>query len=166
MVATAAMSPSTFFSALPVALAGRLPAELRAFEHKRGFGRLMKFDYGDPGVHYEAWHHTATGRMEVGLHLEGPAAANEAGFRLLRGRLVEIRHLLPHAELEPWDKGWYRLYETFRAPVLSPEVLEGTAARLAAYITALHPILESEGGVPPRVGRAQPFPPPAPLGGR
>ena len=81
------MSPSTFFSALPVALATRLPIELRAFEHRRGFGRLMKFDYGRPGVHYEAWQHTATGRMEVGLHLEGTAAANEAGFRLLRGRL-------------------------------------------------------------------------------
>ena len=109
--------------------------------HRRGFGRLMKFDYGDIGLHYEAWHHTATGRMEVGLHLEGAAAANEERFRLLRGRLVEIKQSLPRAELEPWDKGWYRLYETFRAPVLSPEVLDETAGRLAAYITALDPIL-------------------------
>ena len=135
------MSPSTFFSALPVALATRLPIELRAFEHRRGFGRLMKFDYGRPGVHYEAWQHTATGRMEVGLHLEGTAAANEAGFRLLRGRLVEIKQRLPRAELEPWDKGWYGLYETFRAPVRSSDVLDATAGRLAAYITTLHPIL-------------------------
>ena len=141
MVATAAVSPGTFFSTLPVALAGRLPAELRAFEYRRGFGRLMKFDYGDPGVHYEAWHHTGTGRMEVGLHLEGPPAANERGFQLLRERLVQIKHSLPRAELEPWDKGWYRLYETFRAPVLSRDVIEETANRLAAYIQALNPIL-------------------------
>jgi hypothetical protein len=141
VVATAAMSPGIFFSALPVRLAPLLPAELRAFEHKRGFGRLMKFDYGDAGVHYEAWHHTGTGRMEVGLHLEGTPAANQHGFELLRGRMVELKQSLPHAELEPWDKGWYRLYETFSAPVLSTAVLNDTAERLAAYIETLEPIL-------------------------
>ncbi len=142
MAATAAMSPGTFFSALPVALASRLPAELRGFEHRRGFGRLMKFDFGDPAVHYEAWHHTATGRMEVGLHLEGPAEANRRAFDLLRGRLLEIKHGLPRAELEPWDKGWCRLYETFPAPLLGQAVLEDTADRLAAYIQVLNPMLE------------------------
>ena len=141
MVAIAAMSPGTFFSALPVALAPLLPVELRAFDHKRGFGRLMKFDYGDPGVHYEAWHHTATGRMEVGLHLEGAPAANQRAYALLRTRIVELKRSLPHAELEPWDKGWFRLYETFPAPVLNAAALSGTAGRLAAYIQALQPIL-------------------------
>jgi len=141
VVAITAMAPGTFFSALPVALAPLLPAELRAFDHKRGFGRLLKFDYGDPGTHYEAWHHTATGRMEVGLHLEGPPAANRAGYELLRGRLLEIKHSLPRAELEPWDKGWYRLYETFAARALSSAALHETAERLAAYIKTLQPIL-------------------------
>ena len=54
---------------------------------------------------------------------------------------MEIKQSLPRAELEPWDKGWYRLYETFRAPVLSSDVLDATAGRLAAYITTLDPIL-------------------------
>lgn len=137
------MAPGIFFSALPVTLAPLLPAELRGFDHQRGFGRLMKFDFGDPGVHYEAWHHNPAGRMEVGLHLEGTPAANQRGFELLRGRLVELRHSLPRAELEPWDKGWYRIYETFAAPVLSMGVLSATAERLAAYITTLQPILET-----------------------
>jgi len=141
VVAIAAMSPGTFFSALPVALAPLLPVELRAFDHKRGFGRLIKFDYGDPGVHYEAWHHTATGRMEVGLHLEGTPAANQAAFELLRTRIVELKRSLPHAELEPWDKGWYRLYETFAAPVLSSTALNDSAERLALYMQTLQPIL-------------------------
>ncbi|MEP7104491.1 MAG: hypothetical protein ABI838_01415 [Chloroflexota bacterium] len=143
MVATAAMAPGTFLSALPVTLAPLLPAELRGFDHQRGMGRLMKFDFGDPGVHYEAWHHTPNGRMEVGLHLEGTPEANQRGFELLRGRLVELKRSLPRAELEPWDKGWYRFYETFSAPVLSTALLNATAERLAAYITTLQPILET-----------------------
>jgi hypothetical protein len=137
------MAPGIFFSALPVAMAPLLPAEHRGFDHQRGFGRLMKFDFGEEGVHYEAWHHTATGRMEVGLHLEGSPAANQRAFEILRGRLVELKHSLPHAELEPWDKGWYRMYETFAAPVLSPAVLTATAERLAAYIKTLQPICET-----------------------
>jgi hypothetical protein len=143
VAATAALASGTFFSALPVVLAPLLPAELRGFDHERGFGRLMKFDFGEPGIHYEAWHHTGTGRMEVGLHLEGAAAANQRGFEMLRRRLVELKHSLPRAELEPWDKGWYRLYETFAAPVLSPEVLNATAERLATYMQTLQPILET-----------------------
>jgi hypothetical protein len=55
--------------------------------------------------------------------------------------MVEVKHSLPRAELEPWDKGWYRIYETFRATVLSAAVLHETAERLSAYITTLQPIL-------------------------
>lgn len=136
------LSPSDFFQTLPIALAPKLPVELRAFDLRRGPGRLLKLDYGRPELHYEAWQHTSSGRFEVGLHLEGSAAANAHAFEALRERLLEIKGRLPNAELEPWDRGWSRLYETFPAPALSQHVLEQAAARLAVYITTLQPMLE------------------------
>jgi len=103
----------------------------------------MKFDFGRPEVHFEAWHHSGSGRMEVGLHLEGPPELNRRGFDLLRARMTEIKRELPRAELEPWDRGWCRLYETFPAPVLSGAAMADTAARLAAYMRTLQPIVET-----------------------
>ena len=140
--ATRALSPAEFFQALPVSLAPRLPAELRGFDHRRGPGRLLKLDYGRPGVHFEAWHHTGAGRFEVGLHMEGPRAENERLFAGFRDRIVEVKGALPSAELEPWDRGWCRLYETFAAPLLTDRVLEEATARLARYMTTLQPMLE------------------------
>lgn len=139
--ATRVLSPAEFFSALPVTLAPQLPIELRAFDHRRGPGRILKFDYGRPAFHFEAWHHVHAGRFEVGLHLEGPHATNQAAFEALRARIVEVKGRLPHAELEPWDRGWCRLYETFAAPALTTGVLEGAAGLLARYIATLHPML-------------------------
>jgi hypothetical protein len=139
---TRVLSPSEFFGALPIALAPRLPAELRGFETRRGPGRLLKIDYGRPEFHFETWHHTGSGRFEVGLHLEGRPQANARAVDALRGRLVEVKGALPNAELEPWDRGWARLYETFAAPALSSLTLERAAARVAIYITTLQPMLE------------------------
>jgi hypothetical protein len=139
---TRVLSPSEFFGTLPIALAPRLSAELRGFETRRGPGRLLKLDYGRPEFHFEAWHHTGSGRFEVGLHLEGRPEANARAAEALRRRLVEVKGALPNAELEPWDRGWARLYETFAAPTLSSLTLERAAERLGAYITALQPIVE------------------------
>lgn len=137
-----ALSPKEFFEALPVSLAPRLPAELRGFDLRRGPGRLVKIDYGARDVHFEAWHHAQAGRFEVGLHLESDPATNRRLFEGLRARLVEIKGRLPSAELEPWDRGWCRLYETFPAGALTSTVLSAAAERLAALITTLQPMLE------------------------
>ena len=139
---TRVLSPSEFFQALPIALAPRLPAELRAFDTRRGPGRLLKFDYGRTEFHFEAWHHPSSGRFEVGLHLEGSPDANARAAGALRARLIEVKGRLPNAELEPWDRGWHRLYETFAAAALTSLALDRTAATLAAYITTLQPMLE------------------------
>lgn len=144
MVAPARRSRSLtvadFFEALPAALATRLPAELRGFDTARGRGRLLKVDYGRPETHFEAWHH-ATGRLEVGLHFEGESSLNDDARAFFRARIVEVKHRLPRAELEPWDRGWGRLYETVPAPQLTGLVLEVAAERLAAYVTCLQPML-------------------------
>jgi hypothetical protein len=102
----------------------------------------MKFHYGHPDTHFEAWYHAAQGRVEVGLHFEGTRSLNQSGLDFFRGHMVEVKGGLPHAELEPWDRGWVRLYETFPASGLDADALAGTALRLAAYVTTLQPLLD------------------------
>lgn len=101
----------------------------------------MKVHFGDPAFHYEAWHHTGAARFEVGLHFESSAERNQAAFDFFRSRVVEVKASLPRAELEPWDRGWSRLYETIPAMRLDSGVLEGTCALLTTYISALQPLL-------------------------
>lgn len=136
------LSPSEFFDALPVALAPRLPIDLRTFDKRRGRGRLAKFDYGHPETHFEIWHHAGAGRLEVGLHFEGPAALNDAALAYFRTRLVEIKKSIPRAELEPWDRGWSRLYETVSASALTGALLDSASELLAAYVITLQPMVD------------------------
>ncbi|OLC26175.1 MAG: hypothetical protein AUG06_02685 [Actinobacteria bacterium 13_1_20CM_2_65_11] len=135
------MAPAEFFSGLRKNLKSRLPRDLKAFQLGRGRGRLLKLHYGHPEIHYEAWHHTGAGRLEIGLHFEGAAEANQRAFDYFRERMVEVKARLPRAELEPWDRGWSRLYETLPAPQLDEAVLSYAVERLEAYITTLQPML-------------------------
>lgn len=136
------LAPSDFFTALRKDLKARLPAGRRDFRTTRGRGRLMKVYFGEPSIHYEAWHHTGAGRLEVGLHFEATASENQAAFEFFRARMVEVKAGLPRAELEPWDRGWSRLYETLPAARLDDEVLSGTVECMASYIGVLQPLLE------------------------
>ena len=135
------LAPADFFVALRKAVKARLPAGLRDFHSSRS-GRLMKVHFGEPAFHYEAWHHSGAGRLEVGLHFESVAAANDAAFDFFRTRMVEVKAGLPRAELEPWDRGWSRLYETLPAPRLDDGVVADAAGCMSAYIVTLQPMLE------------------------
>ncbi len=135
-------SPSDFFTELRKRLKSRLPAGLRDFRSSRGRGRLMKLHFGEPAFHYEAWHHTGAGRLEVGLHFEASAAENQAAFDFFRSRMVEVKASLPRAELEPWDRGWTRLYETLPAVRLDDDVLQRALDCMADYVVTLQPLLE------------------------
>ncbi len=135
------MAPAEFFSGLRKNLKSGLPRDLKAFQLGRGRGRLLKLHYGHPEIHYEAWHHTGAGRLEIGLHFEGSAEANKRAFDYFRERMVEVKARLPRAELEPWDRGWSRLYETLPAPQLDEVVQSKAVERLEAYITTLQPML-------------------------
>jgi hypothetical protein len=57
--------------------------------------------------------------------------------------VLEIKAQLPRAELEPWDRGWSRLYETLPAAQLDEEVLDGAIECMSGYIVTLQPLLES-----------------------
>ena len=108
----------------------------------RGHSRLLKLHYGHPELHFETWHHTGDGRLEVGLHFEGTAQQNQRAFEYFRGRMVEVKSALRRAELEPWDRGWSRLYETLPAPVLDDRVMDAAVALMRDYITTLQPMVE------------------------
>jgi hypothetical protein len=136
------LTPSDFFTAVRKALKPKLPAELRAFRTTRGRGRLMKVYFAEPAFHYETWHHTGAGRLEVGLHFESSGDVNDAAFDFFRARMVEVKAGLPRAELEPWDRGWSRLYETFPAPRLDEEVVWRTVDCLTSYVSILQPLVE------------------------
>jgi hypothetical protein len=135
-------TPSDFFTALRKRLKSGLPAGLRGFQTVRGRGRLMKVYFGELAMHYEAWHHAGAGRLEIGLHFEGTAAQNDAAFEFFRARMVEVKADLPRAELEPWDRGWSRLYETLPAAHLDDDVLERAVGCMARYIVTLQPMLD------------------------
>ena len=136
-------APSDFFTALRKDLKQRLPTALRNFRTTRGRGRLMKVHFGEPAFHYEAWHHAGVGRLEVGLHFEASAGENQAAFDFFRSRMVEVKASLPRAELEPWDRGWKRLYETLAAAQLDEIVMAGAVERMDAYISTLQPMVSA-----------------------
>ncbi len=136
------LGPADFFTGLRKGLKPRLPQAMRDFRTSRGRGRLMKLHFGEPAFHYEAWHHTGAGRLEVGLHFEGSAAENQAAFDFFRARMVEVKASLPRAELEPWDRGWSRLYETLPAARLDDDVLRQAVDCMSGYVVTLQPLLE------------------------
>jgi len=142
LTTVAALAPSDFFTALRKNLKAKLPAPLQRFNTIRGRGRLMKVHFGEPAFHYEAWHHAGAGRLEVGLHFEASATENQRAFEFFRSRMVEVKANLPRAELEPWDKGWSRLYETTPAARLDEEVLQRAVTCLSDYVVTLQPMLE------------------------
>lgn len=136
------LAPADFFSGLRKGVKARLPAPLRMFTSARR-GRLVKLHYSRPDFHYEAWHHTGDGRLEIGLHFEGSGAENQAAFDFFRAQMIGIKADLPHAELEPWDRGWSRLYETLPAAQLDDGVLDAAVQRMSDYIVTLQPLLEA-----------------------
>ena len=141
MAGASVLAPGDFFGGLRKGVKARVPIELRSFSSSRGRGRLMKLHFGRPEFHYEAWHHTGAGRLEIGLHFEGSAQENQRAFDFFRVRMVELKEQLPRAELEPWDRGWSRLYETLPAQQLDERVLDAAVERLSDYIVTLQPLL-------------------------
>ena len=57
--------------------------------------------------------------------------------------MLEVKAQLPRAELEPWDRGWSRLYETLPAAQLDEGALDGAVDCMSGYIVTLQPLLES-----------------------
>ena len=129
-----------FFRALPQPVRAALPARLKEVNHHVRSSQAQWF-YDDPRLHFEAWWHANTGRLELGLHLESTPAVNERiGAGLARQLLLIKARLGQRLDLEPWDRGWIRLYETHPVEVFDAARIATTATRMAELIGVLWPM--------------------------
>jgi hypothetical protein len=108
-------------------------------------GRLAQFWWGNTSAfHYELWIHERTLQLELGLHFEGPSHVNEHLLAEFSRHLVEIQQELGDSIwLEPWDKGWARLYETQPLMPLDEGRVFAVTSRLCEIADCLQPILDS-----------------------
>jgi hypothetical protein len=135
------MLPNQFIRRLSAAVRTHLPALAEPL-HIQPHGQLMKIWYGADGtVHYEVWVHERTQQLELGLHCEADATRNAAWRRLLGFYLLEIKLALGNGvELEDWDKGWVRLYETHPLYPLDEPRLDEFARRVGTFVGTIQPI--------------------------
>ena len=137
------MRSSDFMKAIPDATRPHLPPVLRDF---RWTARswLVQIHYGHPRLHYEVWSLSRRNLLELGLHFEHRNRSVNA--RLLDhfdAHAVAIKAELGEGvEVEPWDKGWAKVYETLPLEPFEPAYLEIVAVRLAQMMAYLQPILD------------------------
>jgi len=125
------------FKDLPVELRERLPSDLRHFTYKPQ-GSLAQVYYQDPKVHYEVWFHWRSGRLELGLHFERDERSNGRLFDRYDRHIIEIKALLGESvELERWDRGWARIYETWPCEKVDRAFREQIIERLSRLIQVL-----------------------------
>jgi hypothetical protein len=115
---------------------------LRGVRHRVRSSQAQWY-FDDPRFHFEAWWHSNTGRLELGLHLEAEPAMNERIATGLARQLLMIKARLgQHLDLEPWDRGWVRLYETDAIEVFDAARIKRTAARIAELIVVIWPMCQ------------------------
>ena len=128
---------------MPDPVRAALPASLRNVKHRVRSSQAQWF-FDDPRLHFEAWWHANTGRLELGLHLEATPALNEQLAAGLSRQLLLIKARLgERLDLEPWDRGWIRLYETHPVAVFDAERVRLTAGRMAELIAVLWPMCQA-----------------------
>lgn len=135
-----------FLRDLPDGIRSLLPLELREFQVRARSG-LSQVYYHDAATHFEAWFHWRTLRLELGLHFEKSARENEILFNAFDRRIVEIKCELGESiELERWEKGWARLYETWPCEKVDEPFRESMTRRFARIVGVLQPMLEQVRG--------------------
>lgn len=129
---------------IPDTLRPKLPPSLRAFQW-RARSYLVQFYYGNPDVHFEVWSLKRLGRLEIGLHFESrDRAFNERMFLFFDRYIIEIKAQLGKSvELERWDRGWSRIFESIPLPSFDETSLEIVSTRLAKMISLLQFLCES-----------------------
>jgi len=129
-----------FFRALPPQVRAALPARLKDVSHRTRSSQAQWY-FDDPRLHFEAWWHANSGRLELGLHLEAEPAMNERiAIGLARQLLMIKARLGQQLDLEPWDRGWVRLYETHAVELFDAPRIKQTATRMAELITVIWPM--------------------------
>jgi hypothetical protein len=138
----------TYFDDVLDALVGFLPPNRRTFESRKQWTGLKVWVGDEPKEHFEAQFLGRNGaRLEIGFHAEHrDAARNEEVLgRLLAGEAKWRRMLGREPEAGPFlgnQQNWRRVSEVWDGPdLLEPETAIEAAERLAAYVTALAPLL-------------------------
>jgi len=126
-----------------------LPEDLRDGVTSRISSVWLWLHYHSPKVHYEVWLARKTGRIEIGLHFEGPREFSYRWAELIAPYMPEIQARLgPRVELEEWT----RVHQTVPYDPLSEPLADEVAGLLVQTITVLQPIVEREReNIPPEL---------------
>jgi hypothetical protein len=134
----------TFLRGVIKKVEDEVPPDFAAF-HSTAYSYMAQIWSGNKQLHYEAWIRDRLGVIEVGLHFEADALTNARLLAAFRAREREIRRALgADVRIEAWDKGWARVWEPVALVTLDRPFLDRIGTRIAAYVTALEPILRAE----------------------
>ena len=120
----------------------RLPDDLRDFNWEASF--LAKLWFGNHDLHYEITPRERLGTVEIGLHFEADPLTNARLLAAFDANSKAVRRALADARMEQWDRGWCRVWEPLPYRTPDADLSKELATRLAAYVTALEPILRRE----------------------
>jgi hypothetical protein len=113
--------------------------------HATSYSYMAQLWSGNKQLHYEAWIRDRLGVIEIGLHFEADALTNARLLAAFRARERAIHRALgADVRIETWDKGWARVWEPVELVTLDRDFLERIGDRVAAYVTALEPLLRAE----------------------
>jgi len=121
----------------------RVPAELRDFQWE-SYSFQSKLWYGNKALHYEIWPREKLGTIEIGLHFEADPLTNARLLAAFRANAKVVRRALVDARLEEWDRGWARVWEPLPHRKPDAQLAIELAKGIAAYVSALEPILRRE----------------------
>ena len=110
--------------------------------------------FGNPQLHYEVWIRSRIGVIELGLHFEADPLTNARLLAAFRANAKAVRRALIDARVEEWDRGWARVWQPLPYRKPDAQLAVELAERIAAYVTALEPILRRE--LPSDVAWAEP----------
>ena len=119
-----------------------LAEDLRDFRWEASF--LAKLWFGNQALHYEITPRERVGSIEIGLHFEADPLTNARLLAAFVANASAVRRKLANARMEQWDRGWCRVWEPLPYRAADTELAKELASRLAAYVTALEPILRRE----------------------
>jgi len=133
-------SYQSFCKGLPRAVATELGPD--AAPHSSATGWMVKLWFGNKDLHYECGVYQRRKVVELGLHFESDAFTNQVLLGALRGHAKTIARKLPDARIEPWDKGWARVWQPIALQPFDEPFSAQVATTLAKYVRVLEPILE------------------------
>ena len=109
---------------------------------RRVMWTILQLHFGDPAVHFELHPQPSRRQIELGLHFEGAAEANDAWAGRLSALAGDLIPQLGSAwELEAWTLSWRRLHRVYPFDRLTHALCREVATELARAMRILGPIV-------------------------